>query len=193
LFDAAQALLEEAGVIAAASEYLGRRARVIDVNPQINDRTDSFWRDIFPDQLDGKKLPKTAYFHRDASGGDLKAIIYMVPVTERNGPFGYVVGSHRLDMSALDNFICEANDHNGLSDTAPDARRRFASLPKRFRQKGAFGNDLPDDCAASRELLRAAWAVTGPKGSIVLFDTKGTHRGGMVEAGERHVITCVIG
>jgi hypothetical protein len=193
LFDAAQALLEEAGVIAAASEYLGRRARVVDVNPQINDPTDSFWRDIFPDRLDGKKLPKTAYFHRDASGGDLKAILYMVPVTEKNGPFGYVVGSHRLEMSALDNFICEANDHNGLSDTAPHARRAFAALPRRFRQKGAFGNDLLDDSPASRELLRSAWSVTGPKGAIVLFDTKGIHRGGMVEAGERHVITCVIG
>jgi hypothetical protein len=193
LFDAAQALLEEAGIIDAATEYLGRQARVIDVNPQINDRSDTFWRDIFPDRLDGNRLPRTAYFHRDASGGDLKAIIYMTPVSETNGPFGYIVGSHRLPMSALDNFICEANDHNGLSDTSPDARRAFASLPERFRQKGAFGNDLLDESAASREMVRSAWSLTGPKGAIVFFDTKGIHRGGMVEDGERHVITCVIG
>ena len=193
LFGAAQALLEEAGIIQAASEYLGRQARVIDVNPQINDSSDTFWRDIFPDQLSGDHLPKTAYFHRDASGGDLKAIIYMVPVTEQNGPFGYVIGSHRLPMSALDNFICEANDHNGLSDTSPEARRIFAALPRGFRQKGAFGNDLLDESDASLEILRAAWSATGPKGAILLFDTKGIHRGGMVTSGERHVITCVIG
>ena len=192
LYAAIDSVLEQAGVIAAASEYLGRPARLVDVNPQINDRSDSFWRNIFPD-LKLEALPGTAYFHRDASGGDLKAIIYMTNVTETNGPFSYVVGSHRLALSRLDNFICEANDHNGLGGTDPEVRTVFASLPRKFRQKGSFGNDLPDDAPASAEILRASWAITGPKGAVVLFDTKGIHRGGMVDEGERRVITCVIG
>ncbi|HEY0625290.1 MAG TPA: hypothetical protein VGD10_01010 [Allosphingosinicella sp.] len=192
LFATVEAFLKDAGIMAAASEYLGRQASLVDVNPQINDPSDSFWRDIFPD-ISSKRLPKAAYFHRDASGGDLKAIIYMSDVDASNGPFGYVLGSHRLRLSRLDDFICEANDHNGLAHTDAKSRRHFAALPTRFRQKGAFGNDLPDEHPASDEIVKAAWSITGPRGSIVLFDTKGIHRGGMVERGERRVITCVLG
>ena len=192
LFAAVDTFLVEAGVLQAASEYIGRPARLIDVNPQINDSSDSFWREIFPDR-ESASLPRTAYFHRDASGGDLKAIVYLSDVGPANGPFGFVLGSHRLPISRLDDFICEANDHNGLAHTSPDWRRRFAALPTLFRQKGAFGNDLPDEHPASEEIGSAAWSITGSKGSIVLFDTKGIHRGGMVEQGERRVITCVIG
>lgn len=192
LFATMEAFLAGAGILDAASEYIGRPAKLVDVNPQINDRSDSFWKDVFPD-MDLPRLPKTAYFHRDASGGDLKAIVYLSDVQPSNGPFGFVLGSHRLPISRWGDFICEANDHNGLAHTDPISRRRFAALPARFRQKGAFGNDLPDEYPASREIVGATWSITGPKGSIVLFDTKGIHRGGMVEQGERRVITCVIG
>jgi hypothetical protein len=182
----------EAGIMAAASAYLGRPARLVDVNPQINDASDSFWRDIF----DGKaadQLPRTAYCHRDASGGDLKAIIYMTDVGPANGPFAYAVGSHRMAISPIDNLLCEANDHNGLSATDAATRRRFAALPAALRQKGAFGNDLDDSAPEADAIARSLWSVTGDAGSIVLFDTKGIHRGGMVEQGERRVLTCVIG
>lgn len=192
LYDVIDAVLEESGIIAAASEYLGRSARLVDVNPQINDPSDSFWRDIFPDRS-GDTLPRSAYFHRDASGGDLKAIFYLTSVGPQNGPFSYVLGSHSVPFSRFDNFVCEANDHNGFGATDLDARRRFAALPRKLRQKGAFGNDLRDGAPASDEILRSAWSITGPKGAIVLFDTKGIHRGGMVETGERRVITCIIG
>jgi hypothetical protein len=192
LYRAVDTLLRDAQVMRAASEYLGREASLVDVNPQINDPSDSFWREIFPDrELSG--LPKTAYFHRDASGGDLKAIIYMSEVGSSNGPFTFVLGSHKLPIGRLDNFICEANDSNGLNDTSAEMRRIFAALPHRLRQKGSFGNDVPDDDPVSDEIVGAAWPITGPKGAVVLFDTKGIHRGGMVEDGERHVITCVLG
>lgn len=165
---------------------------LIDVNPQINDSTDSFWRKIFPD-LENMKLPDSAYFHRDASGGDLKAIFYMTDVGPQNGPFSYVVGSNKLNMSKLDDLIAEANDHNGLSGTTLEARKRFAMLPSKLRQKGAFGNDLQDDSNLAQEIQRSTWQITSGRGSIVLFDTKGVHRGGMVVEGERRVITNVVG
>ena len=72
LYTLIETVFAEAGVMAAASAYLGRPARLVDVNPQINDASDSFWRDIFDGDAAGK-LPRTAYCHRDASGGDLKA------------------------------------------------------------------------------------------------------------------------
>lgn len=192
LFDAIETTLREAGVFDVASAYLGRQATLVDVNPQINDTTDTFWRDIFPD-ADLKTLPPTAYCHRDASGGDLKAIIYMTDVGDRTGPFSYVVGSNRMKINRIDDLICEANDSNGLAGTDAAARARFAALPRKLRQKGAFGNDLTPDSPLGREIGQGLWAVTAGKGSIVLFDTKGIHRGGMVEDGERRVITCVIG
>lgn len=192
LFNAIEATLREAGVFDVASAYLGRKAGLIDVNPQINDTSDTFWRDIFPD-AELATLPPTAYCHRDASGGDLKAIFYMSDVGDRAGPFSYVVGSNRMTISRLDDLICEANDSNGLAGTTPEARARFAALPKKLRQKGSFGNDLTPESPLGREIGQGLWKVTAGKGSIVLFDTKGIHRGGMVEDGERRVITCVIG
>ncbi|NJC41294.1 hypothetical protein GGQ87_001552 [Brevundimonas alba] len=192
LFDAIETALQESGVMAASGAYLGRPARLIDVNPQINDVSDSFWRDIFPD-VAADQLPATAYCHRDASGGDLKAIIYLSDVGERNGPFSYVLGSNRMRISRVDDLICETNDSNGLGATDPVARERFAALPKKLRQKGAFGNDLTPASPLSERINAGLWAIKAPKGSIVLFDTKGIHRGGMVVEGERRVITCVIG
>lgn len=192
LYAAIEAVLKQSGIFDAAAEHLGRPARLVDINPQINDVTDSFWRDIFPDR-GPSKLPDTAYYHRDASGGDLKAIIYFSEVGPENGPFNYAVGTNALKVSAVDNFVTEANDHNGFSGTDLTARSKFAALPKLFRQKGSYGNDLDDAASFSRAMVDSTWSVVAPKGSIVLFDTKGTHRGGMVEQGERRVVTCVIG
>jgi hypothetical protein len=192
LYSAIEQALVQSGIMDAASEHLGREAKIVDINPQINDVSDTFWRDIFPD-AGLTKLPDTAYYHRDASGGDLKAIIYFTDVGEANGPFAYALGTNALAVSAFENFVTEANDHNGFADTAPEARAKFAALPKVLRQKGAYGNDLPDEAPFSRELVDSSWSITAPKGSIVVFDTKGTHRGGMVEQGERRVVTCVIG
>ena len=192
LFEQIEKALTESGTMAAASGYLGHPARLIDVNPQINDRSDGFWREVFPD-TGLTEIPATAYCHRDASGGDLKAIFYMTDVGDRNGPFSYVLGSNRMAVSKIDDLICEANDSNGLASTDLRARSLFAALPRKLRQKCSFGNDLTADSDLGREIRAGLWQIKAPKGSIVLFDTKGVHRGGMVEQGERRVITCVIG
>lgn len=191
LYRLTEQILTEAGIMAAASVHLARTPQVVDINPQINDVTDDFWARVADDTA-GERLPDTAYFHRDASGGDLKAIIYCSDVGSENGPFEYVVGSQAMPISRLDDWICEANDHF-LSDTRPEIRHLFASLPAWAQQKGTFGNDLVPEDALSKACLAHAWRITAPRGSIVLFDTKGIHRGGMVEAGERRVLTCVLG
>jgi hypothetical protein len=192
LFALIEELFAESGIADAANAYMGRKARLIDVNPQINDPSDRFWRDIFDDRA-GEPLPRTAYCHRDASGGDLKAIIYCSDVSDETGPFTYALGSNHMKISWLDDLLCEANDHNGLSGTDLETRRKFAALPAKLRQKGSFGNDLTDDHPASAAIGKALWEIKAPQGSIVLFDTKGIHRGGMVDDGERRVITCVLG
>lgn len=192
LYAKVEQILVESGLKATAENYLGRSVRLVDVNPQINDQSDSFWREVYTDMPE-RALSKTAYLHLDASGGDLKVIFYFSPVDQSNGPFSYAIGSNRMKLSLVDNLLAEANDHNGLSLTTPEARKTFSALPKKLQQKGLFGNDLQDESPASREIVDALWQVTGPAGSIVMFDTKGMHRGGMVEQGERRVLTCVLG
>jgi hypothetical protein len=190
LYDAVDEAFESSGLMAAVGRYLGRSARLVDVNPQINDQTDDFWSRIF-DDLD-IELPATAYLHKDASGGDIKAMIYLSDVGPNNGPFSFVVGSHAERPGRLDDWIAETNDHSGMSSTARHARAAFAALPRRLRQKCAFGNDVVDRALCER-LSRAEWNIEAPRGSVVAFDTKGFHRGGMVASGERAVITCVLG
>lgn len=190
-FDAIESVLYKSGVMDTASRYLGRAACLVDVNPQINDPSDDFWRRIFPDL--NVKYPATAYFHRDASGGDIKAIIYMTDVQADNGPFAYVLGSNRMPLSKMDDHIAETNDSNGMASTGLISRGCFAALPRVLQQKGAFGNDIMTGAKLENILLQSTWTITGGRGSIVMFDTKGVHRGGMVTAGERRVITCIIG
>ena len=192
MFDAVEHLLTETGILLAASKYLKRDASLVDINPQINDITDNFWINIFTD-LKNMILPKAAYFHRDASGGDLKAIIYMTDVNDSNGPFTYSIGSQNMSISRFDDYTCETNDSSGFSGTSLSSREKFSMLPTFLQQKGSFGNDLRDDSILSNAIVDSAWSITGTKGSIVLFDTKGIHRGGMVREGERFVLTCVIG
>lgn len=190
-FDAVEGILARNGVLDAVSAYLGRPARLIDVNPQINDASDDFWQRIFTDLPDADRPAR--YFHKDASGGDVKAIFYMSDVGPKSGPFSYAIGSHNVTHSAFANWVEESNDQSGLSGTDRLARQRFMALPAPLRRKCAVGNDLlPDDEAAQR-LLRAEWIITAGRGHLVLFDTKGLHRGGMVADGERAVITCVLG
>lgn len=190
LFGLIESVLRQSGALDAASHHLKREARLVDVNPQINDASDDFWRRIFPDLQ--MKHPATAYFHRDASGGDIKFIFYLSDVGETGGPFSYVLGSHNASLPRVDDYICEANDSNGLSGTSRKSRERFSALPKFLRKKGALGNDLPEGELA-QSILQSQWSICAPKGAVVMFATKGIHRGGMVMDGERLVITCVVG
>ena len=66
-----------------------KRARLIDVNPQINDPSDDFWQLIFTDLPPSDRPAR--YFHKDASGGDIKAILYMSNVDSACGPFSYAM------------------------------------------------------------------------------------------------------
>ena len=191
LFAAVESLFIKNGIMGAVSGYLGRSARIVDINPQINDSSDDFWLRFFPDLTMDK--PITAYYHRDASGGDVKAIIYLNDVRPENGPFSFVLGSHKIKVDWLSNLIQETNDSSGLSSTEPNARERFAALPAIFRKKCAFGNDVLSESDVAERIHAAAWQITAARGHVVVFDSKGVHRGGMVAEGERIVITCVLG
>jgi hypothetical protein len=190
LFAAVEIMLQTSGILAGVSGYIGRRAALVDVNPQINDPSDDFWRRIFPDLPDAER--PAAYFHRDASG-DIKAILYLSDVGPENGAFSFAVGTHRVRQGKLVDRIEETNDQSAGSRTGPLNRASFAALPRVLQRKCAVGNDLLPGTEIMQRLLGAEWSITAARGHIVLFDTKGFHRGGMVRQGERVVLTCVMG
>lgn len=191
LFTAVESLFRDSGVLDAVSAYTGRPVGVVDINPQVNDKSDDFWQRVFPD-MDGYSTD-TAYYHRDASGGDVKAIIYLSDVSPENGPFTFVLGSHKHRPSGIVDWIGETNDHSGFSATDGKARQSFAALPALFRRKCAFGNDIRSESDIARRIHAAEWEIAASRGHIVVFDTKGIHRGGMVRNGERVVLTCILG
>lgn len=191
LFAAVESMLQRSGILDGCSAYIGHPAQLVDCNPQINDPSDDFWQCIFPDRA--AELRPAAYFHRDASGGDIKAIIYLSDVGPNNGPFSYAIGSHHGRGSNLIDWIEETNDQSGYSSTQAAARRRFSALPAVLRRKCAFGNDLLPGTEITERILQSEWIIEASQGHIVLFDTKGLHRGGMITEGERVVLTCVIG
>jgi hypothetical protein len=191
VYAAVEDMLQRSGILDGCSAYIGHSAQLIDCNPQINDPSDNFWQCIFPDRV--SELRPAAYFHRDASGGDIKAIIYLSDVGPSSGPFSYAIGSHSVRGSNLVDWIEETNDQSGYSSTQAKARRLFSALPAVLRRKCAFGNDLLPGTEITDRILQSEWVIEAPQGHIALFDTKGFHRGGMVTEGERIVLTCIIG
>ena len=191
LFHAVESSFTESGILEAIAKYLGRPVKVIDINPQINDKSDDFWRHFFSDLV--MEPNSTAYCHRDASGGDVKVIIYLSDVKIDNGPFSFIIGSHKSKPNWVDNRVQEVNDTSGFSATDLKARQFFSALPAFLRKKCAFGNDLKTDSEAAKKISAAEWKITADKGHAVIFDSKGIHRGGMVLNDERLVITCIVG
>lgn len=151
LFHAVDAALTASGILPGIEKYLGRPVSVVDINPQINDSSDDFWQRFFPDLVIDK--PSTAYCHRDASGGDVKVILYLSDVDSENGPFSFTLGSHRNRPGRFANMIQEINDTSGFSSTDPKARQLFSALPASLRKKCAFGNDLQTESEAAQQIL----------------------------------------
>ena len=107
------------------------------------------------------------------------------PVGPENGPFCYCLGSNHVRIGWLEGAARRANDRIDLSSCTPERRRLFHALPKRLRRKAKFGNDLSRTIPRSRGSWRARRRFTSADGDLILFDDRGIHRGGLVEAGER--------
>ena len=93
----------------------------------------------------------------------LKVFVYLSDVSEENGPFVYAPGTHLLGQVRRNP---EFSLDGGVARTT----------------------DTQMDAIVSRK----DWvSCCGPAGTIVLADTHGYHRGGLVRAGERLLYTCM--
>ena len=104
-------------------------------------------------------------WHRDSYlFPQIKLITYLSDVNEDNGPFEYIPGTHRLNNKKSDVF---------KGNYEFDANR---SVPSRFSDKSIKAKYSQNDI----------FRVTGQKGTAVLVDTSGIHRGMPIKSGVRY-------
>lgn len=190
LFDTLNAHLEKHGMLAAASQYIGRPSRLVHLLVQINDPQDKFYYGTFKDI----NLPdsKTNYMHVDTSYDMVKCVIYLNEVNQENGPFSYVLGSHKIKPVGFEGIVRRAVDRSGLSGFSPASRKIFYALPKLLRRKCTFGADMIDGTPEQTAVLQSEYYFKSEDGDLGLFANNGLHRGGLTKSGERRVLFGVI-
>ena len=104
-------------------------------------------------------------WHRDAFGYQFKAIIYLNDVTNENGPFEYVPGSHTLWRVGLDSAL-------GHFPVPPESRVERSQMTK-----------LVDSGALKTKRFPAK------AGTVILVNTTGVHGGAPLAAGTRYALT----
>lgn len=105
-------------------------------------------------------------WHRDSPfSHQFKAILYLCDVDESNGPFEYCVGSH----------------------LKPSVRRVAQALRVSQRQY-RFQAEQIERLEATGVVSRRT-AITGRKGTLLLIDARGLHRGRPLQSGERLALT----
>jgi hypothetical protein len=194
VFARIDSLLQETGAFAAAGSYLRRRGITYSsLNVKVSGPSSEFKRGFFGDI--GEPDPPTRYMHVDSSpaGGMVKAIVYASHVTDRTGPFSYVLGSHRFRDRWLHRLARRAvHKSRVLQRWAPEQRRLFYALPSFLRHKAEVGNDFRSGDARAASLLAAEKRFTSADGAFILFDNAGIHRGGLVDEGRRVILQLIL-
>lgn len=143
--------------------------------------------EVFPDGCVAD--PATRYMHVDAAACDLKIIIYLSDVTDgAHGPFSYVPGTHGAPYLSLEEFAVRAAATEFAARRSADARRLLMCLPEMYRQRIDFGSDLDPATPVARDLLARERTFLSGDADMILFDSKGIHRGAMVTEGERVIM-----
>ena len=183
----AGALLEQifaqTGVYAAANAYAGRPLRLYRIGVQVNTAYSTRQR---YGEVDAAGVPEhaTSYFHIDSGGWPgIKVLIYLTEVELDQGPFRYVVGSHRW-AGDFELSVRKATRKLAMP------RRLFMALPDEFRMDADFGDHLDPDAEDAAAALAGERAVCDGASDIILFDYSGVHRGGFVREGKRYMLQC---
>jgi len=101
-------------------------------------------------------------WHRDSFVYRLKAILYLSDVDESNGPFEYLLGTHRLSSVLKVNQFCKQAQTRFEDNQIEALKRKYNLQSKRFLAK---------------------------KGTLILADTSGIHRGVPMLSAERYALT----
>lgn len=102
-------------------------------------------------------------WHRDSFFPQFKVIVYLTDVTMENGPFEYVVGSHRVQRKCS------------------DVLRQKSGISPRYTQAS-----VDSMCSKDGQSVKS---FVGKAGTAILCDTSGVHRGRPIREGVRYAIT----
>lgn len=104
-------------------------------------------------------------WHRDAHGYQFKAILYLTNTAPENGPFQYLLGSHKHWRVAIDTAV-------GDLPEAPQTRYTDSDIVRVAERLGLTRQSFP-----------------APAGTLLLVNTAGIHRGMPLEMGQRYALT----
>ncbi len=179
--------LDEHGILHLTAGYLGSKSIVIeDAYFQQNTARDRLNQDIFLDL--GIPDPAALNFHIDYSFRTVKIIVYLSFVNDETGAFGYVPGSHMWisgDLERANRFALAKWTHMGIE---PAERRKIGAIPRVLRRKAQFGNDMVDNDDRTNWLLELERKIFSKDSNVIIFDSSGVHRGGIVKRGRREVL-----
>jgi hypothetical protein len=113
-----------------------------------------------------------------------KFMLYLTDTSEDTGAFSYIPGSHEMMRAVMRAAAAKGVANIELHSYAQiaDAFERFGS-DAQIRWFKEVGGHISGDFASDDQ-----YSVAAKKGSILLFDTKGIHRGGVVRHGERMLV-----
>jgi hypothetical protein len=118
-------------------------------------------------------------YHNDEYKG-ISTIVYLSDVSEDNGAFSYIRGSHLIPRSLVLTAIHQCVEFD-LGFKTPE---QLASLPLEFRGSVGIGNFLDHDKLEA--VKRCRQALEGPAGTYVTFNGQYVlHRGGKPLSGTR--------
>lgn len=106
-------------------------------------------------------------WHRDSYTPQFKAMVYLTDVDKQNGPFEYVSQSHKYShiwQSIKDN-----------------------TYNKKYANNSRFTHEEVIEFCRRRSLQRRVFE--GQSGTIILFDSRGLHRGSPIHGGLRYALT----
>lgn len=109
-----------------------------------------------------------AGWHRDSYIRQVKSIVYLTDVELENGPFEYLVSSHKRK-----NVIRDANFLSKIADGGHNQIRYTNNEIEIIKKEFGYESKL----------------ITGRKGDVVIADTRGLHRGSPIISGERIALT----
>lgn len=104
-------------------------------------------------------------WHRDSHRPQFKSILYLTDVTEQDGPFQLVPGSHRTVALLLDT----------TSERLPPRTTRLT--------------EAQVESIVRRRYPHGIATITGAAGTLILVNTSAIHRGKPIERGERYALT----
>ena len=106
-------------------------------------------------------------WHRDSYSSQFKAMLYLTDVDESSGPFEYVLESHQYK-----------NIYKEIS-----LRKTKENRIRNVRYTEKFVNSVLNKTPLKSKRF------TGKQGTVILFDSRGIHRGSPIINGKRYALT----